>query len=52
MKTYLGIDGGGTKTKLILCGQDGKVLAEDTRPTCHYMQVGLSGRCSSSLASR
>ena len=43
MKTYLGIDGGGTKTKLILCGADGRTLAEVTRPTCHYLQVGVPG---------
>ena len=40
MKTYLGIDGGGTKTKFILCGANGETLAEVTRPTCHYMQAG------------
>ena len=43
MKTYLGIDGGGTKTKFILCDADGKVVADATLPTCHYMQVGLAG---------
>ena len=43
MKTYLGIDGGGTKTKLILCDADGAILAEISRPTCHYMQIGVAG---------
>ena len=43
MKTYLGIDGGGTKTKFILCDADGRVLSEVTRPTCHYLQTGFPG---------
>lgn len=43
MKCYLGIDGGGTKTKFTLCDQRGNVLAEDTRATSHYMQTGLPG---------
>jgi len=43
VKTYLGIDGGGTKTKLILCDGDGRVLAEDVQPTSNYLQVGVGG---------
>lgn len=43
MKCYLGIDGGGTKTKFILCDSRGNVLAEDTRSTSHYLQTGLPG---------
>ena len=43
MEAYLGIDGGGTKTKLILCDQEGRTLAEATMPTCNYMQVGIDG---------
>ena len=43
MRTYLGIDGGGTKTKLILCDPAGRVLAESIQPTCGYIQVGLEG---------
>ena len=41
MKTFLGIDGGGTKTKFTLCGEDGTILAEDIQPTSHYLQGGL-----------
>lgn len=41
MKTYLGVDGGGTKTKFVLCDETGRILAENTQPTCHYLQRGL-----------
>lgn len=41
MKVFLGIDGGGTKTKFTLCRNDGRILAENTQPTSHYLQVGL-----------
>ena len=41
MKMYLGVDGGGTKTKFLLCDAGGRALAEATLPTCHYMQVGF-----------
>ncbi len=43
MNTYLGIDGGGTKTKFTLADPAGRILAEDARPTCDYHQVGLDG---------
>ena len=43
MKTFLGIDGGGTKTKFTLCSESGQILAEATTPTCHYLQVGTEG---------
>lgn len=43
MNTYLGIDGGGTKTKFILSDAAGRILAEDLQPTCNYLQVGLDG---------
>ena len=43
MNTYLGIDGGGTKTKFTLADATGRIVAEDTRPTCNYLQVGLDG---------
>ncbi|MEG2640639.1 MAG: BadF/BadG/BcrA/BcrD ATPase family protein [Bacilli bacterium] len=43
MKYYLGVDGGGTKTKFLLCDSTGKTLAESTQPTCHYLQCGLEG---------
>ena len=40
---YLGVDGGGTKTKFVLCDEHGNVVAEETKPTCHYLQVGFEG---------
>lgn len=43
MNTFLGIDGGGTKTKFTLCDENGRILAETTTPTCHYLQVGVEG---------
>ncbi len=41
MKAFIGIDGGGTKTKFILSDELGHILAESTQPTCHYLQCGL-----------
>lgn len=40
---YLGIDGGGTKTKFMLCDVKGKIITSVEESTCHYLQVGLSG---------
>jgi len=40
---FLGIDGGGTKTKFILCDDKGLTKAEYTNETSHYLQVGLDG---------
>lgn len=41
MGIYLGVDGGGTKTKFILCDERGSVLSEATLSTCHYLQCGF-----------
>ena len=59
MKYYLGIDGGGTKTKFVLgriaesAGDGGpagvgqiEVVGEHTAPGCHYMQIGFDGLAS------
>lgn len=43
MRLYLGIDGGGTKTKFTLCDSLGNMAAEAQRGTCHYMQCGFDG---------
>ncbi len=43
MKYYLGVDGGGTKTKFCLADDAGRLLAESVQPTCHYMQTGFDG---------
>jgi len=39
MKYYLGIDGGGTKTKFILCDENGNIVSTAKQDTCHYLQV-------------
>lgn len=44
MNCYLGIDGGGTKTKFLLTNEQGRVMAEYTGPTSHYMQSGFAGQ--------
>lgn len=38
---YLGIDGGGTKTKFIICDKQGKKIASSETGTSHYLQIGL-----------
>ena len=43
MRYYIGIDGGGTKTKFTLAGEDGHVIRSCTGPTCHYLQCGADG---------
>ncbi|MFV0381070.1 MAG: BadF/BadG/BcrA/BcrD ATPase family protein [Breznakia sp.] len=43
MNYYLGVDGGGTKTKFILCDTKGKEIASSLQGTSHYWQCGLNG---------
>lgn len=43
MSIYLGVDGGGTKTKFLMCDETGAYLASSIQPTCHYLQCGLDG---------
>lgn len=43
MNYYLGVDGGGTKTKFIICDANGVLQAQSIQPTCHYLQCGLKG---------
>ena len=40
---YIGVDGGGTKTKFLLCGEDGSVLGTHVTGTSHYLQCGYEG---------
>ena len=40
---FLGVDGGGSKTRFILVDGDGQVRAEATRGTLDHPQVGLDG---------
>ena len=41
MRTYLGVDGGGSKTLFLLIDETGKVLASHTEGTAYYPEVGL-----------
>lgn len=41
MSTYLGVDGGGSKTLFLLIDEAGKVLATHTEGTAYYPEVGL-----------
>ena len=43
MKYYIGVDGGGTKTKFTLAREDGSVIGMHTAGTCHYLQCGYDG---------
>ena len=43
MKTFLGIDGGGTKTGFLLADESGRILAETKTGTTHYQQIGTEG---------
>jgi len=40
---YLGVDGGGTKTRFVLIDVDGAVVAQAQRGTTYHPQVGLDG---------
>lgn len=40
---YIGIDGGGTKTKFTLINQENEVIFTTEKGTCHYNQVGFDG---------
>jgi N-acetylglucosamine kinase-like BadF-type ATPase len=41
VKTYLGIDGGGTKTAFMLIDESGSVLATHTEGPAYYLEIGL-----------
>lgn len=41
--TYLGVDGGGTKTRFALIDGEGRMLAEAERGTTYHPHVGLEG---------
>jgi len=43
MDCYLGVDGGGTKTRFALVDGDGRLLAEAQCATTYHPQVGLDG---------
>ena len=41
MNTYLGVDGGGTKTRFLLIDETGKVLASHLEGPAYYLEIGL-----------
>ena len=41
MRTYLGVDGGGSKTRFLLIDEAGKVLASHTEGPAYYLEIGL-----------
>ncbi|HEY6924378.1 MAG TPA: BadF/BadG/BcrA/BcrD ATPase family protein [Steroidobacteraceae bacterium] len=43
VKTYLGVDGGGTKTEFVLIDESGSVLARHQEGSAYYLEIGLDG---------
>jgi len=41
VKTYLGVDGGGSKTRFLLIDEDGKVLGTHTEGSAYHLEIGL-----------
>jgi N-acetylglucosamine kinase-like BadF-type ATPase len=41
VKTYLGVDGGGSKTRFLLIDEAGKVLAAHTEGSAYHLEIGL-----------
>lgn len=40
---YIGVDGGGTKTKFVMCDNTGRIVTENVQTTANYLQVGYDG---------
>ncbi|HEX4242842.1 MAG TPA: BadF/BadG/BcrA/BcrD ATPase family protein [Steroidobacteraceae bacterium] len=43
MRRYLGVDGGGSKTRFLLIDEAGGVLASHTEGSAYYLEIGLDG---------
>jgi N-acetylglucosamine kinase-like BadF-type ATPase len=43
MRTYLGVDGGGTKTDFLLIDEAGRVLARQREGSAYYLETGVEG---------
>ncbi|HVS78127.1 MAG TPA: BadF/BadG/BcrA/BcrD ATPase family protein, partial [Steroidobacteraceae bacterium] len=41
MKTFLGVDGGGTQTRFLLIDETGRVLASHVEGPAYYLEIGL-----------
>src|SRR6266700_8388057 len=40
---FLGVDGGGTKTRFVLVDRDGNLAASHQGPTSYHLEVGMDG---------
>ena len=38
---FLGVDGGGTKTRFVLVDSDGNLAATHEGPTSYHLQIGM-----------
>jgi N-acetylglucosamine kinase-like BadF-type ATPase len=43
VKTFLGVDGGGTQTRFVLIDETGSVLASHREGPAYYLEIGLDG---------
>ncbi|MBV9344799.1 MAG: N-acetylglucosamine kinase [Gammaproteobacteria bacterium] len=43
LRTFLGVDGGGSKTAFVLIDEQGHVLARHTEGSAYYLEIGLGG---------
>jgi len=41
VRTYLGVDGGGSKTLFLLIDEAGRILASHAEGTAYYPEIGL-----------
>ena len=41
MKTFLGIDGGGTKTRFVVIDEGGRILGSHLEGSAYYLEIGL-----------
>jgi N-acetylglucosamine kinase-like BadF-type ATPase len=41
VRTYLGVDGGGSKTRFLVIDEDGKVLGAHTSGSAYHLEIGL-----------
>jgi N-acetylglucosamine kinase-like BadF-type ATPase len=42
MRSYLGVDGGGTKTALCVLSESGELLASLQAPSCYYLEAAIT----------
>ena len=44
MNTFLGIDGGGSKTAFLLIDDSGRILASHAEGPAYHLEIGLQAR--------